>query len=70
MKRRILIKSAVLGLALLALATLSPQASASVVGTLSVAQCSGSSVTVTATNITWLAAGGIGDSTQIGRAHV
>ena len=41
-----------------------PSASAAVVGTLSVAQCSGSSVTVTALDITWMAAGGIGDSTH------
>ena len=64
MKQRTILKSAVLGVAVLVLATLPPSASASVVGTLSVAQCSGSSVTVTASDITWLAAGGIGDSTH------
>jgi hypothetical protein len=57
-KRRIVIKSAVLGLALLALATLSPLASASVVGTLNVANCGSGGVTVTATSIDWLPTGG------------
>lgn len=64
MEKRNVLKSGVLSLAVLAWATFAPSASAAVVGTLSVGQCSGSSVTVTATDITWLEAGGIGDATH------
>jgi hypothetical protein len=64
MEKRNVLKFGFLSLAVLASACFAPSASASVVGTLSVGQCSGSSVTVTATDITWLAAGGIGDSTH------
>jgi hypothetical protein len=53
MKYRNVLRAFVLGLALLALATFLPSASASVIGTLSVAQCSSGGVTVSGTQIIW-----------------
>ena len=60
MKYRNVLKSVILGLAVLALATLPPSASASTVGELSIANCSGvgGGVTVTITAIDWLPDGG------------
>ena len=56
MKYRNVLKSVILGLAVLALATLPPSASASTIGELSVGNCSGGGVVVTITTIDWLPA--------------
>ena len=53
MKHRNVLKSVMLGLAVLALATLPPSASASVIGHLSVGNCAGGGVIVTAPLINW-----------------
>ena len=53
MKQRTVLKSAVLGVAMLAFATLPPSASASVVGHLVVGTCAAGDVVVTATTINW-----------------
>lgn len=58
MKRPNVLKSVVLSLAVLVSVTLAPSASASVMGTLNVANCVGNGVTVTSTTIDWLPAGG------------
>jgi hypothetical protein len=52
-KQRTVLKSAVLGVAMLAFATLPPSASASVVGHLVVGTCAAGDVVVTATTINW-----------------
>jgi hypothetical protein len=52
-KHRNVLKSVILGLAVLALATLPPSASASVIGHLVVGICGGGGVTVSATTIDW-----------------
>ena len=53
MKQRMVLKSAVLGVAMLAFATLPPSASASVTGHLVVGTCAAGDVVVTATTINW-----------------
>ena len=54
MKYRNVLRAFVLGLALLALATLPQSASASIIGHLSVANCGGGGINVTLTAIDWL----------------
>src|ERR1039458_4943255 len=56
MKYRNVLKLVILGLAVLALVTLPPSASASTIGELSVGNCSGGGVVVTITTIDWLPA--------------
>ena len=56
MKHRNVLRSVILGLAVLALATLPPSASAATIGELSVGNCSGGGVVVTITTIDWLPA--------------
>jgi hypothetical protein len=58
LKKRNVLKSGVLSLALLAWATFAPSASAGVVGTLNVANCGSGGVTVSALSIDWLPTGG------------
>jgi PEP-CTERM motif len=58
LKKRNVLKSGVLSLAVLAWATFAPSASAAVVGTLNVANCGSGGVTVTALSIDWLPTGG------------
>jgi hypothetical protein len=58
MKYQNVLRAFVLGLALLALATLPQSASASVIGHLSFANCDGLGVVVTLTTVDWLPAGG------------
>lgn len=57
-KRRYALKMGFLSLAVLALATFAPSASASVIGELSFTNCDGGGVTVTVTAVDWLPVGG------------